>query len=89
MITIDCYHITYKAIIDTISEGSFDGFYPSSVHARKSNGVDAHRLQLCYYLLIDQSAIDHGDDVECLFVGDTSSVNHMCLYAHTLSHGGG
>ena len=89
MIAIDCYHIAYESVVNTVLEGSLDGFHPSTVHARKSNGVDAHGLQLCYHLLIDQSAIDHGDDIECLFVGDASSVNHMCLYAHTLSHGGG
>lgn len=90
---IDLLDITHETEIHGFAvdgDGrSFGGKHIGEVGACKSDGVDAHGLEMCHDVFIDKSAIDHGDDLEHVGIGDASSVDHARLDAELRGDFGG
>ena len=86
-------YVTYEAVIYRGAVDYFDGALVAKdcvgVGTRQSDGVDAVGLQVRYEVLVDQSAIYHGDYFQHSSISDAASIDHLCLDAQTLSHFGG
>ena len=46
-------------------------------------------MQLCHDVLVNEAGIDHGDDAECLGIGDAAPADHATFYAELCGEGGG
>ena len=82
-------YVAHEAEVDAVFQRTLVRAYDIHVGTRETYGVDAHGLQACHEVLVDQSAVDHRHHIEHLTVGDAPSAHHVALYAQGGGHLGG
>ena len=80
-VAVGTVDVAHKAEVDVAHQRALMAAYDVGVGTGQPDGVDAVGLQPCHHVLVDQSAVDHGDHLEHGLVGDAPSVHHVCLDA--------
>ena len=85
----EVYHLLRAVVEAHFLERTLVGAYHVHVGTGESECAYAVGPELRHDVLVDESAVYHGDDAEHLAVRDASSAHHVCLDAECLGGGGG
>lgn len=75
---VDVLDVPYVTEIDWL-DGTFHTHYQVEVGSGKTYGVDSESLETGDQILVDESAVNHRDDLQHLGAGDPAAIDHLGL----------